>query len=418
MTELSLAQWLARIERAHPTEIDLGLERTQQVYKTLNLPRPPKVLTVAGTNGKGSCVALASALLQTAGLKVGAYTSPHLHHYCERVQINGASVSDADMCLAFQAIERARGDISLTYFEFGTLAALWLFADKAVDVAVLEVGLGGRLDAVNIIDADVAVITSVALDHEAWLGNDRETIGREKAGVARAGQPLVCADPNPPLSVQRYAEAIGAKALWLGEHFHMQKVADCWQFSSPELTISFPAIKLPANSVAAAVMAVAHLGVALAPTQIAQCVARVNLTGRMQTLEYQGRRVVLDVAHNPAATTHLLDNLSLPKAAKVHWVFAIMADKDIAATVEPLLKLPGCWYLPKLPGVERAAAPQVVAQTLAQAGAQVREQGEFAHCLAAAVSQAEEDDLVVILGSFFTVAAALDILQPQADKVT
>lgn len=413
MTEFCLDEWLVRLERAHPTEIDLGLERTQQVYQALNLPRPAKVLTVAGTNGKGSCVTLASALLQSAGLTVGSYTSPHLHHYCERVQINGSPVSEADMCRAFVAIEHARGNTSLTYFEFGTLAALWLFADKSVDVAVLEVGLGGRLDAVNIIDADVAVITSVALDHEAWLGNDRETIGREKAGVARADRPLICADPNPPMSVSQYADSIGAKGVWLGRDFGIQRLQNGWCFSYAGRNIAIADIKLPANSVAAAIVAIDALGVEVSVEQIKHCVASAQLKGRMQLLERDGCKIILDVAHNPAATAHLVANLPSLANARVHWVFAIMADKDIDGTIEPLLALSGQWYLPQLEGIARAAAPETIAQKLRKMGGDICATGEFSQCLHQALDAAEPGDLVVILGSFFTVGAALDILQPQ-----
>ncbi|WP_020210433.1 bifunctional tetrahydrofolate synthase/dihydrofolate synthase [Gilvimarinus chinensis] len=416
MTELCLDEWLVRLERAHPTEIDLGLERTQQVYEALNLPQPAKVLTVAGTNGKGSCVTLASALLQSAGLTVGTYTSPHLHHYCERVQINDSPVSEADMCRAFVAVERARANTSLTYFEFGTLAALWLFADKSVDVAVLEVGLGGRLDAVNIIDADVAVITSVALDHEAWLGNDRESIGREKAGVARPDRPLICADPNPPVSVRAYVDSIGAKGVWLGRDFDMQQRQGRWCFSSAEKDMQFDRVKLPAHSVAAAIVAIELLGISLNVSQIDRCVTNAELKGRMQRLEYGGHKIILDVAHNPAATGHLVDNLPLFEGARVHWIFAIMADKDIDGTIQPLLKLPGVWYLPQLKGVARAASPETVAQKLKVAGEDVAVTGDFSHCLNTALGAVGQNDVVVILGSFFTVGAALDILQPQVNK--
>ncbi|MCP8898853.1 bifunctional tetrahydrofolate synthase/dihydrofolate synthase [Gilvimarinus xylanilyticus] len=412
MPARSLDQWLAWLERAHPTEIDLGLERIARVYQALALPRPPRVLTVAGTNGKGSCVAFAAAILQDAGLKVGSYTSPHLHHYCERVRINAEPVSDAAMCRAFTAVDQARGDTSLTYFEFGTLAALWLFAEARVDVAVLEVGLGGRLDAVNIIDPDVAVITSIAIDHEAWLGSDRNVIALEKAGIARPGIPLVCADRQPPESLAPFLVDLGAQPVWLGSDFSMVSKGQAWHFKTGSLTVDFPALALPADSVAAAIVACEKLGVSVTAKALQQCAAQIQLPGRMQALEIAGARVIVDVAHNPAAAEHLVDRLPLPEGAQVHWVIAMMADKDIAATLQPLQAVPGRWYLGELENIARAASPQTLGAHLAEFGVSDCYMAPVSQCLDKALESVAPGDIIVVLGSFFTVAAALQHLSP------
>ena len=214
----SLDEWLVLLEQRHPSLIDLGLERVAEVAARLELTTPKsKVITVAGTNGKGSCVAIIEALLTTVGIRVGTFTSPHLLAYNERIRIDAENSNDADICRAFVAIEQARGDISLTYFEFSALAALWLFAETELDIIVLEVGLGGRLDAVNIIDPDVAVITSIDLDHQQWLGESRSAIGLEKAGVARSGVPLICADADPPDELLAALDSLGADLILLGQ---------------------------------------------------------------------------------------------------------------------------------------------------------------------------------------------------------
>lgn len=226
----TLDEWLQWLECQHPRAIDLGLERVSVVAKALNIALAMPVITVAGTNGKGSCVALSSAILRAEGYRVGTYTSPHLVHYHERIVIAGRCVHDEELLLAFSAIDEARGATSLTYFEFGTLAALWLFQRAELDVVILEVGLGGRLDAVNIVDADIAIVSSIAIDHEAWLGRDREVIGREKAGVFRQGRIAVVGDVDPPQSVLNYGRDIGASVLCRDRDYSYRESANQWQW--------------------------------------------------------------------------------------------------------------------------------------------------------------------------------------------
>lgn len=413
MNRQNLCEWLAWLERAHPSEIDLGLERIRQVADRLSLGSDARVLTVAGTNGKGSCVTFASALIQGSGRKVGTYTSPHILHYCERVRIDGVPVSEAQMCEAFTAVDEARGEVSLTYFEFGTLAALWLFARHQVDVMVLEVGLGGRLDAVNIIDADVAVITSIALDHEAWLGSDREAIGREKAGIARSGRPLICADREPPESVLSAARHLGAPVERIGVDFEITEQASGYTFCRGERRVNLPSLHLPAASAAAAIVAVETLGIAIDELALVRLANQTQLPGRMQRLRSGRVSYMLDVAHNPAATEYLAAKLRVQRpAGRLHCVFAVMADKDIDGVLAPLTPLVDTWYLAQLSDVPRAAAPEVLADRLANAKANVVQVGSMATCLAQAAAAAGDDDLVLVCGSFFTVSAALALLVP------
>ncbi|HSP00336.1 MAG TPA: bifunctional tetrahydrofolate synthase/dihydrofolate synthase, partial [Thioalkalivibrio sp.] len=305
----TLEQWLAWQETLHPKAIDLGLERVARVAGRLGLLEPSHaVITVAGTNGKGSTVALLDAIYRAAGYRVCTYTSPHLLRYNERIRIHGALASDEALCRAFDAVDTARGEESLSYFEFGTLAALWLFWEAAPDVAILEVGLGGRLDAVNIIDSDVAVITSIGIDHEAWLGSDREVIGAEKAGVFRAARPAVCGDPRPPASIQRRALDLGAKLYMAGRDFSWQAAAlgQGWQWQGPGAVVladlPLPALFGPIqlNNAASALTAVTLLQARLAVSReaLARGLQQVRLPGRFQQLRDKPL-VILDVAHNP-----------------------------------------------------------------------------------------------------------------------
>ncbi|MDO6747251.1 bifunctional tetrahydrofolate synthase/dihydrofolate synthase [Gilvimarinus sp. 1_MG-2023] len=410
MEHHGLDAWLARIERAHPSEIDLGLDRIGQVLKRLALSHTPKVITVAGTNGKGSCVTATSAILKAMGHSVGSYTSPHLHHYCERVAIDGTPVSEAAMCEAFDSIERARGSISLTYFEYGTLAALWLFDRSRVDICVLEVGLGGRLDAVNVIDADVAVIASIDIDHQDWLGNDREVIGREKAGIMRAAKPVVCADVAPPQSVVDWAQEIGAQPLYINRDFSIEPHGAGALYQYGDFSVSLAEVYLPLPSVAAAITAVQILVGRVEPDLLSRALAEVSLAGRNQRLWVGKRQILLDVAHNPAATRLLAQQITQCAPARVHFVFAAMADKDIDGIVDNLPGAAGAWYLAYLPDVPRAAEPQALATRIATRGWSVVCTAAMADCLERAINNATEDDLVVVFGSFFTVSAALSAL--------
>ncbi|HMY40770.1 MAG TPA: folylpolyglutamate synthase/dihydrofolate synthase family protein, partial [Marinagarivorans sp.] len=341
-----LADWLAWQETLHPKVIDLGLERVRAVAARLDaelggglLAPKARTVLIAGTNGKGSCVASLTALVGAAGGKVGCYTSPHLLRYNERIAINGQEVSDADLCRAFAAIDRARGEISLSYFEFGTLAAYWLMAQAELDVWVIEVGLGGRLDATNILDADIAIITSIALDHEAFLGNTRELIAAEKFGIVRPQSCLICAELDPPESLKQGAARLNCPAAWAGRDFswsqHEDGAVDIRL--PPPGTLQVPHLQLPIPSVAAALMAFAQLGYALDPAVLVAVLSGLRLAGRWQRFVWQGVDILLDVAHNPASTQALAAYLAREGGAFV-LLMGMMADKNIAASLKPLNK--------------------------------------------------------------------------------
>lgn len=409
----SLQAWLGWLEQSHPREIDLGLERIREVASRLDLLKPhARVITVAGTNGKGSCVTAAAALLQAAGKCVGLYTSPHLLHYNERIQVNGLPASDAEICAAFAAIQRAANEISLTYFEYGTLAALFVFRERAVDVAVLEVGLGGRLDAVNILDADVAVITSIDVDHQDWLGSDREQIGREKAGIIRSGRPVVSVDPTPPLSIAATAAEVGAHLLQVGQDFSFLVEGNSWCWQGVDGTgkrlqwSNWPLPHLPLPSLAAAVQAVALLD--SLPDNAGEVLASVRLPGRFQRLNYKGREIILDVAHNPAASAYFVNRLQqIPIAGRTFAAVGMMTDKDRGGALVNMVGVVDHWFVVDLSFLERAAPIASLVQDLQTLGQQVDGAGDFSSCLSLIMDQSVPGDRIIVWGSFFTVAAAL-----------
>ena len=391
----SLGDWLARLETLHPREIELGLERVAAVAGRMSLLKPgARVVTVAGTNGKGSTTLLLEAMALDAGLRVGVFTSPHLLRYNERVRINGTEASDEALIEAFVAIDSARGDIALTYFEFGALAALYVFSRTALDVIVLEVGLGGRLDAVNIIDADVAVITSISLDHQEWLGNDRETIGREKAGILREGVPVVVADVDPPRSVLDIAAELNCPI----------------QLYQPGV-VSLPALSgLRPENLFAAYRAAELAGFAPPGDRLEPLLAGCTLPGRVQQLRVDGSAVILDVAHNPAATEHLAQWLAARVNGPRVALFAALSDKDIHAMIRPCLGLFEHWYIVPLPEVGRSLEVADLAGRLADAGV-----GETTACSSMADAWQQALSLhpaatAVVFGSFFTVAEYMKLL--------
>jgi dihydrofolate synthase/folylpolyglutamate synthase len=418
----TLAQWLAWMESNHPRQIELGLERIRTVAARLQLTAPrATVVTVAGTNGKGSCVAFLEAILRAGGHRVGCYTSPHLLRYNERVRIDGLPVADADLCAAFEAVHAALDDVSLTYFEYGTLAALWLFARVPLDVLVLEVGLGGRLDAVNLIDADVAVVTSIDLDHQDWLGNDRELIGREKAGIFRAGQPAICADPEPPQSLAAHAATVGARWLPVGAAFSFATSAQGWSWRSDALAgapayrdLPLPQLPLPS---AAAALAVLHcLPLAIGEAAIRAGLRAATLPGRFQRLVRGGVEILLDVAHNPHAARYLAQRLAQSPARPTRAVMAVMADKDVAGIVQPLQALVEHWLVGDLPGNDRALPAAVLAAQLQAAGCGAVERfATVDTALVAALEQLPPGSRLLVFGSFFTVAAALTLLDSEGE---
>jgi dihydrofolate synthase/folylpolyglutamate synthase len=415
----TLADWLGWLEQSHPKEIDLGLDRIRQVAERLDLLKPrAKVITVAGTNGKGSCVTATAGLLQAAGFSAGVYTSPHLLHYAERIQINGKPVADELICAAFDIIASASAEISLTYFEYGTLAALVIFKQQDVDYIVLEVGLGGRLDAVNIIDADVAVITSIAIDHQDWLGDNREDIGREKAGILREQQLFVCADQDPPQTILALAKQLNTNAHFIGCEFSFTAQAQTWQWQGKTATgetIHLPSMcapHLPLPSMAAALQAVQLLNVELTFAQIEQCLLNLVLAGRFQSLVFQERKFILDVAHNPAATEYFAKRLSAePTKGKTFALVAMMSDKDRSASLKNLIGLVDEWYLLDLADIPRAATTNALAENLAQLNVRATSSGDINTLLPELLAHAQPQDRILVFGSFFTVAAVLTYLQ-------
>ncbi len=413
-----LAGWLAYIEQQHPQSIALGLERVERVRDAMGLLPTVPVITVAGTNGKGSTCAMLEAILIAAGYRVGLYTSPHLLRYNERVRIGGREVDDAALAHAFARVEAARmqkaGGVRLTYFEFGTLAAVDLFLRGGADVLVLEVGMGGRLDAVNAFSADCAVVTSIGLDHIDYLGATREAIGYEKAGIFRAGKPAVLADPAPPESVAAHASAIGAKLLRLGQEFGYRAGRSRWSFWGAAGKISglpYPVLRgqVQLLNASAALAALTALGdrLPVSAQQLRQGLASVALPGRFQVLPCRPV-VVLDVGHNPQAAAVLAGNLSEMGPHSSTWaVFGMLRDKDIAGVVSVLAKHVDRWMTCTLPP-PRGAKAAALAQTLKQAGATtVREFENPAAAYAAARGEAAESDRIIVFGSFYTVADVL-----------
>jgi dihydrofolate synthase / folylpolyglutamate synthase len=416
--------WLAYLETLHPKSIAMGLDRVRAVKANLDATVICPVVTVAGTNGKGSTCAMLDSVLRCAGHSVGLYTSPHLMRYNERVRIRGVDATDAELLAAFEAVEVARlvtpgrdgMPTLLTYFEFGTLAAFWLFARAGLDAVVLEVGLGGRLDAVNIVDATVAVLTIVAIDHTEYLGPTREDIGREKAGVFRAARPAVCADPHPPASVVARAEEIGARLLRIGRDYGFMNEGTQWRYWGPggeRFGLPVPALRGAYQlSNAATVLAVVDLlrdALPVRSSALREGLLTVELPGRFQVLP--GRpTVVLDVAHNPHAAGVLADELgAMGYHPQTLAVFGMFADKDIEGVATAMMRRVDRWFIACLPG-PRGASVDAMRDKLIAAGVDanaLRVFPDIASAFAAAGELAGEADRIVVFGSFFTVAAVL-----------
>ncbi len=415
----TLSDWLSYIEQQHPKSIEMGLDRVREVATRLSLGKPAaRVITVGGTNGKGSTVAFIEAIARAAGWKVGAYTSPHLLRYNERMRIDGKDVDDASLVEAFEAVEAARGHTPLTYFEFGTLAALWLFERSTLDLAVLEIGLGGRLDAVNMVDPDVAVITTVDIDHTDWLGNDREAIGAEKAGIARAWKPLVLGEMDSPSSVLRHAYAIGANALRLGSDFFHEPIDSRrwrWREVGAELELPSPALTAPSQraNAATAIAALRALPDDVLPDDaFVEGVANAALPGRLQQVMRGGVEVVLDVGHNPQAARELAAWLQAhPIAGLTRVVFAALADKDVRGVVEAFAGAPLHWFLAGLaPGPRSQTAEQLATRLQDTVADTVALHTTVPDALQAALAASVPGDRVLVFGSFHTVADAMQAL--------
>jgi len=407
-----LAAWLYYLERLHSQAIDLGLTRVERVARTLDLLKPaPFVFTVAGTNGKGTTCRTLETLLMAAGYRVGVYSSPHLLRYTERVRVQGDELPEAAHTASFAAIEAGRGDTSLTYFEFSTLSALQLFKQAALDVVILEVGLGGRLDATNIVDADVAVITSIALDHTDWLGPDRESIGREKAGVFRVAKPAVVGEPDMPQSIAQVAQEKGAQLLQLGRDWHWQQQESGWRFSDARITLTdLPLPQVPLPNAATALAALSASGLNVSEALIRQHLDKAVLPGRFQTVAQQPQ-VILDVAHNPHAAGYLAGRLAqLPKQGKVRAVVGMLHDKDIAGTLACLAPQVDQWYLAPLEGPRGASADELMA---ALATDRALAFSSVTEAWRAAMQQAAEQDIVLVCGSFHTVAQVMEAMETE-----
>lgn len=407
-----LQDWLTWIESCHPDEIELGLERVAVVAKQLGCDfSSTKVITVAGTNGKGSCVAALSAILQAAGYRSGCYTSPHFMRYNERIQLEGGEVDDDCLVESFARIDYARGDTQLTYFEYGTLAALDILSRAQLDVVILEVGLGGRLDAVNIIDADVAIVTSIAIDHEAWLGTDRETIGFEKAGIFRAGNAAICGDPNPPSSVEAHAKSCGAVFYQRGREFDLCRPETTLLWSATDKQLALPELSLPLDSVAVAIQALQLLNLTIVDDAY-KVLAKLSLTGRFQQVQAEGKSVILDVAHNPAAAALLADNLSVqPCVGRTLALSAVMADKDIAGLIEPLKDHVDAWFVANLKDNPRALPAEKFSDALGDQGiGMISVSKNIRQAYRRALSMMTTDDRLLVFGSFFTVAEVMPLL--------
>lgn len=419
----TLPDWLAHLETAHPVGIDMGLARISRVRDALGLQFKSVVFTVGGTNGKGSTCAMLEAILLAAGYKVGCHTSPHLIDFNERARVNGEIAADAMLLPHFEAVERARSSfpepVSLTYFEFTTLAIMHLFANAGLDAVILEVGLGGRLDAVNIVDTDCAIITSVDLDHMAYLGDTREAIGFEKAGIFRAGKPAICSDPVPPISLVKHAEAIGADLWLIGRDFNFQGDKQQWGFSGRGRrwpSLGYPALR-GANQLLNASAALAALEsvrdrLPISAQDVRLGLSQVVLPGRFQVLP--GRpSVILDVAHNPHASAALGQNLeNMGFYRYTYAVFGAMQDKDIEGVLRHMLDKVDHWCLTDLP-TPRAATAANLAQALTDAGFRAGKESSVctfsdpATAYRNAMERATEDDRIVVFGSFYTVAGVL-----------
>lgn len=431
----TLEDWLKHLEGLHPkgqAGIELGLDRIRLVRAVLGQVQHCPVITVGGTNGKGSTCAYLENIIDRAGYKVGCYTSPHLLAYNERVRVNGRPVSDALLCAAFDRVEAARqraGNVGLTYFEFGTLAAWEVFAEAGVEAAILEVGLGGRLDAVNAYEPDVAVVTTIALDHTDWLGPDRESIGFEKAGIFRAGKPALCADPNPPQSLLEYAKTIGADLRLIGRDFGFERPGAetnenrlqwrWWCRSGEQLlkrALAYPGLRGPTQlyNAALALAALDALGSKLPVTMqaIRPGLIETELSGRFQVVPGKPA-IVLDVGHNPQAVRVLADNLSsMGFFDKTYAIVGMLNDKDILGALQPLKGRVDHWHLATLEGI-RGTSAEALADLISQAalGGDVVCHSSPGAAMHAVKGLATESDRIIAFGSFYTVAGALTALR-------
>jgi dihydrofolate synthase/folylpolyglutamate synthase len=413
----TLQEWLDWQSTLHPSEIELGLDRVKEVWERLH-PEPfsPKVVTVGGTNGKGSSAAFLESIFRTAGYRVGCYTSPHLLRYNERIRVDGREASNERLCEAFEQVDRARDEVTLTYFEFGTLAALKLFSEARLDVVVLEVGLGGRLDAVNIMDADAALITTIAIEHTEWLGESREQIAMEKAGILRRGKSAVIGDRDPPRTLLEHAEKLGVRVLRIDRDYGYRLQGDSWDWWGPQGELGgLPLPPLPGEfqvQNAAAVLTLLDAAQELLPVSadaIRRGLGRAHVPGRFQVIE-NGRTIILDVAHNPQAAASLSENLrDQANQGRTLAIFSVLSGKNIGEMVAELKAQVDHWYIAPLIDLRAAAVEDILAE-VQRAGV---ESSNITACkgISAALARADGDagggDRLLVFGSFITAAEAL-----------
>lgn len=407
-------EWLAYIEALHPKSIAMGLDRVKTVANKLQLNPIFPIITVAGTNGKGSVCAMLSQIYVQSGYRVGCYTSPHLNRYNERVSVNLQHISDDDLCAAFAAVEAARGDVALTYFEMGTLAAMWYFCHQNLDVCILEVGLGGRLDAVNIFEPTCAIVTAIDLDHMEYLGDTREKIGFEKAGIFRANKLAICGDENPPQSLLDFAAKIDANLQLINRDFSVQKTAQGWTYTSDEQVLQQPNLGLTGdfqlNNAACVICAVQHLSEILPALQANTYAAlrAVNLEGRFQQI-HANPCIIVDVAHNPQAAKSLAHNLkSSACAGKTLAVLGMLADKDIEGVIDAVAGEIDAWYLADIHSPRGAKASELQKLLLKRTrNSPVQTFANVSAAIDSACKNAAKNDRIIVFGSFYTVADAI-----------
>ena len=418
---MNLAEWLTYLETLHPDEIELGLERVRAVADKLNLDFSSKtVITIAGTNGKGSTSSFLESLLLSAGKHTGRYSSPHLLQYNERISINGSNIDDSSLCQVFSRIEEARENTSLTYFEFGTLAALLIFAETELDYIILEVGLGGRLDAVNIIDADLAIITNIALDHTEWLGDTREKIAFEKAGVIRQDKPVIFGEKNIPESLITQVKHLHAQLYLLGKDFDWRNSDKNWVWQgrdsdykqySLEIKVDSPSLFnfFPSNA-ALAMQAMLLLGFETSGENLNIALGQAKLAGRFQIFD-EGYPLVLDVAHNPHAAEHLVENMKRYFPLKtVRIVIAMLSDKDIGQTLRKLQEISCSWYVASLENSRGSQAKILYNELQISAHNTVSEFRSVREAFHKAEQDIQANEVLLVTGSFYTVAAVLELI--------
>ena len=404
----SISQWLAYLEQIHPSNIELGLARVNAVFNNLHLDfNDQTVVTVAGTNGKGTTCAFIEQALLSKNKSVAVFSSPHLIDYRERVRDQGVMLSEEAHCQAFMQVEQARGNVTLTYFEFGTLAALYLLKQSKADYLLLEVGLGGRLDAVNIVQPNIAVITSIGLDHQDWLGDTRELIAIEKAGIFRKGIPAVIGEPEPPETLMQEVERHQVQVYWQTKDFDYQINTQGFYWQGENINYQcLPQPFVPAQNVSTALKVLELLGMKFEDQSLKKVFANTQLVGRRQVIQQQPT-VMLDVAHNPQATSLLASDIKNMGYKRIIAVVAMLADKDIQASLAPMQQVVTSWYCANL-DVSRGASANVVASALTTDKKVVN----FPSVKAAyknVLANARQDDLIIVFGSFFTVADVLKL---------